>query len=34
MKLYRVAQGPYINRHEFWGIPHQDANGNWYISNP
>ncbi len=34
MKLYRVASGPYINRHEFWGIPHQDANGNWYISNP
>lgn len=34
IKLFRISQGPYAGRHEFWGIPHQNANGTWYISNP
>ena len=34
LKMYRIAQGPYQNRYELWGIPHQNADGTWYISNP
>jgi len=34
IRLFRISQGPYAGRHEFWGIPHQNADGSWYISNP
>jgi len=34
IRLFRISQGPYAGRHEFWGIPHQNADGSWYVSNP
>lgn len=34
LNIYKIASGPYTGRQELWGIPHMDANGKWYISNP
>ncbi len=34
LNIFKIAQGPYAGSHEMWGIPHKDANGNWYIDNP
>lgn len=34
IRLFRISQGPYAGQHEFWGIPHQRADGSWYTSNP
>ncbi|MCX6381377.1 MAG: prepilin-type N-terminal cleavage/methylation domain-containing protein [Armatimonadetes bacterium] len=34
LKIFKIAQGPYAGSQEMWGIPHKNADGSWYVSNP